>query len=105
MKKLIITTCCIVTTCIITSFVVLPTIKSSSDSNTESASNTSSSLIYIVKNFNGNIAVYESGQDIPFKVTDVPVNSLSYTDQEIIKSGILVNSKTELVKILEDYCS
>ena len=107
MKKLIITSSCIVVLCLIVSFGVLPSIKNISNKDDIQESNTSSSvnLTYVVKSFNGNIAVFDGVHDTPFRIMDVPVNSLPYTDQEILKKGIAVSSKTELTKILEDYCS
>ena len=106
MKKLIIISSCIVLMCFIVSFGVLPTIKShSNESIPESQSSSSSSLSYVVKDFNGNIAVFENGKNSPFKITDVPINSLPYADREILRKGIAVTSKSELNRILEDYCS
>ena len=107
MKKLIIISSCIVVLCLIVSFGVLPSIKNISNENNVQENDTSSSvnLTYVVKSFNGNIAVFDGIHETPFRITDVPVNSLPYTDQEILKKGIAVSSKTELTKILEDYCS
>lgn len=115
MKKLIVSSSCIVAICLIISFGVLPSIKGSTtekeNSSTiekENSSDTISSssvTSYIVKTFDGSIAVFENGKDTPFKVTSVPINSLPYADQEILKNGIIVNGKNELKDLLEDYCS
>lgn len=107
MKKLIITSICIITLCFIVSFAVLPTIKGKDTSDNIKNNTTLSSInsSYIVKSFNGNVAVFECDDCRPFKITDVPINSLPYTDQEMLKKGIAVNSKNELNKLLEDYCS
>lgn len=91
--------------CFIVSFGVLPTIKNHSNETSSESQSPNSSLSYVVKDFNGNIAVFENGQNSPFKITDVPINSLPYADREILKKGIAVNSKNELNRILEDYCS
>lgn len=104
MKKLITISGLIVVICLITSFLILPNIKSAS-TNDATSSIVSSSLTYVIKNFNGSVAVFEEGNDKPFKITGVSVNTLPYADQEVLKNGIIVNSQSELTRLLEDYCS
>lgn len=63
------------------------------------------SNIYIVKEYNGKIAVYNENMDKPIKTTDSSVDSLPEIDRALIQKGIKVEDKTELRKLLEDYCS
>ena len=104
MKKLIISTCCFVVACLIFSFGILPNLVRAQVSDTP-APEPRSSLTYVVKNFNGNIAVFEEGAAEPFKITDVPINTLPYNDQNNLEKGIIVSSKEELNSLLEDLCS
>ena len=106
MKKLIISTCCFVVACLIFSFGIMPNLVKAQVSDTPTpAPESRSSLTYVVKNFNGNIAVFESGAAEPFKITDVSINTLPYNDQNNLEKGISVNSKEELNSLLEDLCS
>ncbi len=113
MKKLIILTACFVVASSIISFAILPTIKNNRVSgisyNTpeESAISSCSSyvLTYVVKNFNGNIAVFEGNNEKPFKITDVSIKDLPYADQELLLNGIFATKISEVNQILEDYCS
>ena len=75
------------------------------DSKTEV--NTSSNILsYIVKDFNGNIAIFDSiSNDIPIKVIDINTAFLPKADQEMLLKGIKVKDQTELSTLLEDLCS
>ena len=86
------------------SFGILPNLNKAQASETpESKSN--SSLTYVVKNFNGNVAVFESTSSKPFRVTEVPINTLPFDDQKNLEIGITVTSKEQLNSLLEDLCS
>ena len=104
MKKLIILTTCFVAACIIFSFSILPNLNKAQANNT-SEPKVSSSLTYTVKNFNGNVAVFEAGSNKPFKVTEVQINTLPFDDQKNLEEGITVTSKEQLNSLLEDLCS
>lgn len=60
---------------------------------------------YKIKNYNGNIAVFNSESSSPLRITSVTVEELPPADQELLKKGIDVSSEEELITILEDYCS
>jgi hypothetical protein len=64
-----------------------------------------SSLAYIVKDYNGKVAVFEKDKIEPFKITDCLVSHLPNYDQRILKDGIEVKTELELERLLEDYCS
>ncbi len=64
------------------------------------------SISYIVKDFNGNIAVFtKNATSRPFKITDVYTKRLPMKDQLILKKGIEVETQNELNLLLEDLCS
>lgn len=105
MRKFIIGSYCFVLLCVLISVIAIPMLnKSSTASNTETEI-PNNSLSYIVKDFNGNIAVFEENSDKPFKVTEVCTNTLPKIDQERLMDGIIVNSQLELNTLLEDLCS
>lgn len=58
---------------------------------------------YIIGIYNGYVAVYKYGSDEPFKITDVPVNSLTQGDILLLTKGIEAADDRELQKKLEDY--
>ena len=107
MKKFVIGAYCFVILCIIISFVAIPTTDKNSPSSQEikTGSSSNNSLSYIVKDFNGNIAVFEESSSTPFKVTEVCTNTLPKVDQEKLIAGIVVKSQAELNTLLEDLCS
>ena len=60
---------------------------------------------FVIKEHNGSVAVFENGKKNPIKETETLVADLPLADREILKKGINVSSKEELLRILEDYCS
>ena len=60
---------------------------------------------FVIKEHKGSVAVFENGKNDPIKETETLVADLPLADQEILKKGIDVSSKEELLRILEDYCS
>lgn len=72
---------------------------------TSSSAVSSADTFFTIKEFNGTIAVFEQGIDSPVRVTDVAISSLPYVDQELLRVGIRANSRAELNRLLEDYCS
>ena len=51
------------------------------------------------------VAAFESGNDEPFRVTNILIDELPNKDREILTNGLEVDSQKELIAILEDYCS
>lgn len=58
---------------------------------------------YIIGIYKGYVAVFKYGSDTPFKITDVPVSTLTEGDILILTKGIKVADDDELTKRLEDY--
>lgn len=105
MRKFLIGSYCFVVLCVLISAVAIPIIKQNSTASNVETETPSNSLSYIVKDFNGNVAVFETDSDKPFKVTEVATNTLPKIDQERLMEGIVVNSQIELNTLLEDLCS
>ncbi len=59
---------------------------------------------YILKDYNGQIALFLSDKEKPIKVFEIFTFSLPEKDIGIIKSGIIV-TESELESILEEYTS
>lgn len=60
---------------------------------------------YIVKTYNGKLAVFEPDKEMPFKITDLDVNILPQSDRRLLENGIGAVDNKELNRILEDFCS
>lgn len=60
------------------------------------------SLSYIVKDFNGSVAVFEPENPNPVRITDVYTSSLPSSDQKMLSRGIKVQNQSELHALLED---
>lgn len=101
---LIISTVCIIFIGIIVSTTVIPNIAKSSNPNITNGP-AQEKITYVVKEYNGKIAVFEKGSEKPFKITQVNTADLPKTDKEILKNGIEVDNQKGLSSILEDYCS
>lgn len=58
---------------------------------------------YMLKDYNGRLAVYQPGGDSPIKIYEVYTYLLPETDTESLRAGILVNNEQELDRLLEDF--
>ena len=59
---------------------------------------------YLIKDYNGQIAVFYEKNNIPLEVYNIFTNSLPGTDAERIKSGIIL-SENELNDFISEYTS
>ena len=60
---------------------------------------------YIIKEYNGFVAVFESDNSRPLKITDCYVSSLPEADRKQLFYGIKTNSENKMKRLLEDLCS
>lgn len=60
---------------------------------------------YVVREYDGMVAVFEKHKKSPIKITDTYVSSLPQGDRNSLRNGIEVNSDEKLRKLLEDLCS
>lgn len=66
---------------------------------------TVSTVKYYVKEYNGNICVFDDLSKLPITYTNTPVSRFPSQDQELLLKGIEAHNEKELKRILEDYCS
>lgn len=107
MKKILISIGCFLLACVFVLFIANFTSEKDTD-NIAVDPNTDIKKIdtyYIVKDYNGNIAVFESDKDAPFRITEVRVSELPSADKALLEKGIQASTQEELNRILEDYCS
>lgn len=104
MKKLVLATGIILISCVFMDTIFTP--PASADVLSEqTATQTEASESYLVKDSGGKIAIFTDTSDKPFFVTETYTNSLPKADAERMKQGIRAADKTQLQKIIEDYCS
>ncbi len=60
---------------------------------------------YVIKDYKGNIAVFESDEKKPFRITDIEVKNLPEIDRKELKNGIVAKNDEQLHALLEDYLS
>lgn len=60
---------------------------------------------FIVKEYNGKVAVFELSNPEPTRITDVDLFDLPQEDRKLLYAGIVAENIEELSQILEDYCS
>ncbi len=61
--------------------------------------------VYTVKEYDGKVAVFKNNDTTPSTVYESYISLLPEQDREKLKSGISVNNKDDLQKIIEDYTS
>lgn len=60
---------------------------------------------YILKEYNGELAVFRGDSDTPYRLLGVPVSVMSDYDKKILKAGIFTETQEELNRLIEDYTS
>ena len=73
------------------------------ETETQSVSEQQKSESYTIKSENGRIVVYQ-GEELLYK-TNTATSTLPKIDQKELLYGIVVSSKQEVEKVLQDYCS
>ena len=59
--------------------------------------------IYIVKTYDGRVAVFRYGEAVPSKITDINPELLSEEDRKLLSKGIEIHSQKEFIQLMEDY--
>lgn len=60
---------------------------------------------YILKDYNGKIALYKNSNNTPDEVFDIFTDSLPESDAKSLKQGITASTEQELQKLIENYLS
>lgn len=106
MKKLLLTTGLIVFICFFVTGFFKFYLKSQPQPTkdlSEANKSPTESVTYIVKDFNGNVAVFSKNvMDHPFRITNVYTKSLPAKDRAMLKMGVEAENESELNELLED---
>lgn len=60
------------------------------------------SVCFVLKEYNGRIALLEEGMDEPLAVYNTPLTALYPSDAELIRKGIRLSSRAEISQLIED---
>jgi len=80
-------------------------VKSYRKNHSNQSQSTTPQILYILKEYDGRVALYKINKEEPIEVFDVYTDSLPYDDYLLIKNGIKIKSEAELQKIIEEYIS
>lgn len=69
------------------------------------AAETSNETTYILREYEGKLAMFRDYSDMPGRVYDFDVSLLTDYDRELLKQGIALPSERELERLLEDLTS
>jgi hypothetical protein len=61
-------------------------------------------LGYIMREYEGEVAIFREGSNSPYQILDYPVYLLGEEEQEEVKVGIRVDTFEEIRKLVEDFC-
>lgn len=66
---------------------------------------TTTSYLFILRDFEGKIALYENGKSSPSEIYEIYTDSLPAADATRLRTGIAAKNDAELLRLLEDYLS
>ena len=53
--------------------------------------------------YNGSVAVFKDGNDVPLYCIETPLSSLTEEDRRLLTRGIRAETLSEACKLIEDY--
>lgn len=59
-------------------------------------------VCFVLKEYDGHIALMEEGVDEPLAVYKTPISSLYPSDAELIRKGVRLSSRAEISRLIED---
>ena len=57
---------------------------------------------YILREHEGNIALFKEGEEEPIAVYSAPMESINPADQQLLKEGIRICGMTDVARLIED---
>lgn len=76
-----------------------------SQENSEIASSEPRPTIYLVREYQGHIGVFENDNPVPIRELDTLVSTLPSSDRALLTKGIPAETEAQLRSLLEDYGS
>ena len=57
---------------------------------------------FVLREYDGCVAVFAAGESEPMTMTDIPVRTLRQSDRELLGAGLPVTDRDEVLTLLED---
>ncbi len=57
---------------------------------------------YILREYEGNIALFKEGEEEPIAVYSAPMEDINPADQKLLREGIRISGMTEVARLIED---
>lgn len=57
---------------------------------------------FVLREYEGKIALFYGGEELPAAVYETSVEEFYPADRELLQKGIVLNSREELVRLIED---
>lgn len=57
---------------------------------------------YVIKSYEGGIALFKDGEEEPIAVYDAPMESINATDARLLEEGIRLCGMREVARLIED---
>lgn len=57
---------------------------------------------YVIKEYNGSVALFKDGSDDPLAVYSTPLEEINPLDAELLKEGIRLRGLSEVSRLIED---
>lgn len=73
--------------------------------NVNAEAKTAQKIEYILKDYNGHLAVFYSSEETPYEEFDILTNSFSDYDKNLLSQGISADTEDEIQQLIEDYTS
>ena len=84
-----------------------PNNAASQETDRESAANSANfkeyETFFTVRAYNGSVAVFKDGNDVPLYCIETPLSSLTEEDRRLLARGIRAETLSEACKLIEDY--
>ena len=84
-----------------------PNDAASQETDRESAANSANfkeyETFFTVRAYNGSVAVFKDGNDMPLYCIETPLSSLTEEDRRLLARGIRAETLSEACKLIEDY--
>ncbi len=68
----------------------------------ESAPVETENASFVLREFEGRVAVFSPGRDMPLSVTGIELDTLRERDRELLFKGLAAGNREELLMLLED---
>lgn len=57
---------------------------------------------YVIREYNGDIALFKDGSDEPVAIYDLPAEGINAADYELLREGIRLQGLSDVTRLLED---